>query len=185
MGTVFSSNIIRGPIGFLAALLAVGATPVLHGAGNGHAQAPAPLMTDLSPEPVEVAPLDAWRFAETFAAGRSDCEVVVGRGNSMLPLYRDSTVLVLERMDMSTLRAGMTVVFIGDSGRPVAHTLVEKTARGWRAAGVASRQRDQTFIQSRNYIGTVVRAYTPNAAIPSVASPRYAAETSAAAAGDQ
>ncbi|HUR56526.1 MAG TPA: S24/S26 family peptidase [Opitutaceae bacterium] len=142
-------------------------------------------MTALSPEPVQVAPLDAWRLAENFAAGRTDCEVVIGRGDSMLPLYRDRTVLVLERMDLCTLRAGMTVVFIGDSGRPVAHTLVEKTARGWRAAGVASRQRDQTFIQSRNYIGTVVRAYTPNAAIPSVTTPRYAAETSSAGVGDQ
>jgi hypothetical protein len=90
-------------------------------------------------------------------------------------------------MDMTTLRAGMTVVFIGDSGRPVAHTLVEKTPRGWRAAGVASRQRDQTFIQSRNYIGTVIRAYTPNPAIPPTTSPRYAADTTAgvSAAGGQ
>lgn len=164
------------------------ALPCAQGAGRGNAGTGAPFWTHLSPEAHEVAPQDAWRLAELFAASRSDCEVVVGRGDSMLPLYRDRTVLVLEHMDMSALRSGMTVVFVGDSGRPVAHTLVEKTVRGWRAAGVALGKRDQTFIQSRNYIGTVIRAYSPNPAIPTLAAQRMPARdaaNSASVAGDQ
>lgn len=114
-----------------------------------------------SPEPETVAWLQAWRMAEAFAAAQPGREVVVGRGDSMLPLYRDRTVLVLEAMQMSAWRAGMTVVFIGDQGRPVAHTLVSKTSQGWIACGLGNSERDRTLVRSSNYIGTVVRAFVP------------------------
>lgn len=166
---MFSSNIVHRVSGPVTLLFFILAAPILRAAGNGGAAA-APLATHLSPQAVEVSPQDAWRLAEQCVAGRPDRDVVIGRGDSMLPLYRDRTVLVLERMEMSALRPGMTVVFLGDSGRPVAHTLVEKTwFRGWRAAGIASGMRDQTLIQSRNYIGTVIRAYAPNRSVPSLA----------------
>lgn len=146
-----------------ASLLFCLAAPCTHGAGSG-SMVVAGLALH-SPEAREVAPQDAWRFAERYAATRAGCEVVVGRGDSMLPLYRDGTVLVLERMEMADLQPGMTVVFIGDSGRPVAHTLVEKTVRGWRAAGLNNGHRDETFVRSRNYVGTVVRAFSPTPAL--------------------
>lgn len=183
-----SSDIIRGLFGPLTLVICSLTLPCARGSGSGNVGTGAPILTHLSPGAHEVAPQDAWRLAELFAANRSDCEVVVGRGDSMLPLYRDRTVLVLEHMDMSALRPGMTVVFVGDSGRPVAHTLVEKTVRGWRAAGVASGKRDQTFIQSRNYIGTVIRAYSPNRSIPTLAAQRMPASDAAifaSVAGDQ
>ncbi len=88
---------------------------------------------------------------------------MVGRGDSMLPLYRDRTVLVVERKAMSELRAGMTVVFIGDRGRPVAHLLLEKTAAGWRAMGVGNPEPDCTRVRYANFLGVVVRAYAPAA----------------------
>ena len=114
-----------------------------------------------SPAPERVAARDAWRFAESFAAGAPDCEVLVGRGGSMLPLYPDGTVLLVRRMALPELQRGMTVVFIGDRGRPVAHTLVEKTFRGWLAKGLNNAEPDRTLVRTRNYLGTVVRAFTP------------------------
>ena len=86
---------------------------------------------------------------------------MVGSGGSMLPLYPDRTVLLVQRVPLEDLEVGMTVVFIGDSGRPVAHTLVEKTSRGWIAQGLANAERDQTLVRVRNYLGAVVRAFTP------------------------
>ena len=114
-----------------------------------------------SPAPERMAVREAWRMAESIAAKRAACDVMIGSGGSMLPLYPDRTVLVVEKQDMSQLRPGMTVVFIGDRGRPVAHVLVEKTFRGWRARGLANDENDDTLIRAHNYIGTVVRAFAP------------------------
>jgi hypothetical protein len=115
-----------------------------------------------SPVAAEVAPADAWRLAESFAASHQGCEVLIGRGGSMLPLYRDQTVLVVRAQNMTELEAGMTVVFIGSRGQMVAHTLVEHTPRGWTTAGLANNEADRTPVRFANYVGTVVRAYAPN-----------------------
>jgi hypothetical protein len=104
---------------------------------------------------------EAWRRAEAYAAAHPDMEVVVGSGDSMLPLYRDHTILVVQHQTMAALRGGMTVVFVGDNGRPVAHALVERTSRGWRAAGLGNAGSDHTLVCYDNYIGTVVKAYAP------------------------
>lgn len=120
------------------------------GTGDGH-----------SPVPERVAARDAWRMAESLAASGQNYEVVVGRGGSMLPLYPDGTVLLLQRVPMADLRGGMTVVFIGDSGRPVAHALLQKTWRGWLAKGLNNPEPDRTLVRTSNYLGTVVRAFTP------------------------
>ncbi|MSU23451.1 MAG: hypothetical protein EXS32_06455 [Opitutus sp.] len=126
------------------------------------------LSTAFSPTAEMVAPRDAWRLAENYAAAIPGSEVLLGSGDSMLPLYRDRTVLVVQRMGMSELRSGMTVVFTGDQGRPVAHTLLEKTPRGWRAMGVGNREPDRTLVRFGNLIGVVVKAYTPEARSSSV-----------------
>ena len=136
-------------------------------ASQTNVAAPRMVAAEHSPVAEEVAPADAWRFAEAYAATHPRCEVVVGSGDSMLPVYRDRTVLVLQLMEMSELRRGMTVVFYGDSGRPVAHTLVKHTPRGWIAMGAGNREPDDTPVRLRNYLGTVVRAYAPS---PKVAS---------------
>jgi hypothetical protein len=79
----------------------------------------------------------------------------------MMPLYPDSTVIVVQRLPIVDLRPGMVVVFIGDTGRPVAHTLVANSPRGWTAKGMANDQIDRTRVRSHNYLGTVVHAYVP------------------------
>ncbi len=114
-----------------------------------------------SPQVEPVAARDAWRMAEVFTAGGPECDVVVGSGDSMLPLYPDQTVLLIRRLPIADLRSGMTVVFIGDRGRPVAHLLVKKTDHGWLAKGLANLEADRTLVRAQNYLGTVVRAFCP------------------------
>ena len=91
---------------------------------------------------------------------------MIGSGGSMLPLYPDRTVLIVQRRPMSELREGMTVVFIGDRGRPVAHVLVSKTGRGWMARGLANDANDRSLVRLSNYLGTVVKAFTPVLGLP-------------------
>lgn len=114
----------------------------------------------LSPVPENVGSLgQAWRIAESFVAAHERCDVFVGRGDSMLPLYRDRTVLVVQTMPVADLQAGMTVVFVGDHGQLVAHQLLEKTSRGWRAMGAGNLEADRTPVTRGNLMGVVVRAY--------------------------
>ncbi len=118
-------------------------------------------------EPV-AAVLDGWRLAEAYAAVHSGCEVFVGRGDSMLPLYRDRTVLVVREIAMRDLCIGMTVVFTGDRGNLVAHRLVQSTSDGWLAMGDGNREPDRTLVNRRNFVGVVVKAYAtplPGAAV--------------------
>ena len=94
----------------------------------------------------------------------------------MLPLYADRTVLVVRRMKTSALREGMTVVFSGDRGRLVAHTLLEKTAQGWRAIGVGNSEPDRTLVRRDNMVGVVVKAYAPVAQVAVAARAQTASE---------
>jgi len=128
--------------------------------GTLRANAAAPQQVNLAPL-AEMAPrlLDAWRQAESYAAAHPGCEVFVGRGDSMLPLYHDRTVIVVRKVAMKDLQAGMAVVFTGDTGRLVAHTLVEKTLTGWRAIGMGNQEPDRTSVRRSNLIGVVVKAY--------------------------
>jgi hypothetical protein len=109
-------------------------------------------------EPV-TAVLEGWHRAEAYASAHPGCEVFVGRGDSMLPLYRDRTVLVVRTVAMKDLRPGMTVVFTGDRGFLVAHTLLDRTLDGWRAIGAGNREPDQTRVRRTNLVGVVVKAY--------------------------
>jgi hypothetical protein len=87
----------------------------------------------------------------------------------MLPQYEDRTLLVVQTMEQADLRLGMTVVFHGDSGRPVAHTLIERCPAGWVAMGAGNREPDRTAVRYSNYIGTVIGAFVPRAEMPELA----------------
>ena len=119
------------------------------------------LAEENSPKAEQVAPREALRLAETFIATHPGAEILLGSGGSMLPLYADHTVLVIRRMKMAELRPGMTVIFLGDHGRTVAHTLVAQTSRGWVAMGLSNDEPDRVRVRPDNYLGTVVKAYEP------------------------
>jgi hypothetical protein len=115
----------------------------------------------MSPAAEVVQPFDAIRLGKKYVAGHAGTNFLVGSGDSMLPLYRDHTVVVTQPIAMSDLRAGMTAVYTADSGRPVAHVLVKKTSRGWIAMGVGNAQCDSTIITAANLLGVVVKAFEP------------------------
>lgn len=170
--------------GFCRAVASVLATVVItSGVGCATSTPPAEAavrmkLAALSPEAEVVPPRETWSRAEAYADAHAGCEVLVGRGNSMLPVYQDRTVLVVERLAMGKLQSGMTVIFTGQRGWPVAHVLLEKGPRGWRTMGLGNDEPDLTTVRHDNYIGIVVKAYAPVA--PSVVARVTPAETNAA-----
>ncbi len=123
---------------------------------------PAEAFNGLSPKPILMGAFEPLHRAEAYVKAHPGADYVVGSGDSMLPLYRDHTVLVIEKNQINELKRGMTVVFIGDNGFPVAHTLVRQTANGWVAIGLGNNENDHTLVRSSNYIGTVTQAFEPN-----------------------
>lgn len=113
----------------------------------------------MSPAADVVRPFDAIRLAQDYVAVHEGTEYLVGSGDSMKPLYRDHTVVVFQKTAVAGLKAGMTVVYLADSGRPVAHVLVRRTADGWIAMGIGNASCDETRVTASNLMGIVVRAF--------------------------
>ena len=115
----------------------------------------------MSPSAELVQPFDAMRLGKKYVVDHPGTEFLVGSGDSMLPLYRDHTVVVTQKTAVGDLKAGMTAVYIGELGRPVAHVLVKKTSDGWVAMGVGNAECDSTLVTAENLVGVVVKAYEP------------------------
>ena len=113
----------------------------------------------LSPAADVVRPFDAIRLAQDYVAAHDGSEYLVGSGDSMMPLYRDHTVVVFQKTALAQLQAGMTVVYMADSGRPVAHVLVRRASDGWIAMGIGNTACDATRVTDSNLMGVVVRAF--------------------------
>jgi len=115
-----------------------------------------------SPQAEVVAPFEALHLARAFVAANPGTSYLVGSGSSMLPLYPDHTVIVTRPVATADLVAGMTVVYAGNEGRPVAHVLVRRTSDGWVAQGVGNAACDATRVTADNLLGVVVKAYQPS-----------------------
>jgi hypothetical protein len=116
----------------------------------------------MSPAAEVVQPFEAMRLGKKYVAEHPGSEFLVGSGDSMLPLYQDHTVVVTQQVAIADLQAGMTAVYFGDSGRPVAHVLVKNTADGWIAMGVGNAKCDETLVTKDNLLGVVVKAFQPS-----------------------
>jgi hypothetical protein len=115
----------------------------------------------LSPAAEVVPTFEALSLAKKYVAANPGTDYLVGSGSSMLPLYKDHTVVVTRPLALADLKAGMTAVYLGDAGRPVAHVLVQRTSDGWVAQGVGNATCDATRVTADNLIGVVVKAYEP------------------------
>jgi hypothetical protein len=100
-------------------------------------------------------------LGQRYVDAHSGTELMVGSGNSMSPLYKDHTVIIARHLQERALRAGMTAVFLGDSGRPVAHVPIRRSLDGWVAHGVNNAEPNEVRVTSDNLIGVVVAAYQP------------------------
>jgi hypothetical protein len=115
----------------------------------------------LSPAPEVTTPYLAVESAKTYVREHPGSDFAIGNGDSMLPLYRDGDVIILERPAISELKAGQTVMFMSDEGVPVAHILMARTTAGWRTMGLNNAQLDPGTLRDRIYMGVVVKAYRP------------------------
>lgn len=119
---------------------------------------------DRAPPPsVDVTRNQAWRDAEVVASLEPDRLTVIGAGDSMLPVYGENTVLVLQKVAYENLVAGMNVAYRNDHGAVVLHRLVAKDARGWRAIGLNNPQEDATRVTPYNLLGIVYAAFANEA----------------------
>ena len=118
----------------------------------------------LSPVAVLVPADKALSAAQYYASLRPNAVAVTGTGDGMMPLYSSGTVLVVDGVDYSTLRQGMTVMFRNQQGFRVTHFLVKFTPNGWVTFGLNQRDFDSTPVTRQNYLGVVVMAFTPEAA---------------------
>lgn len=113
----------------------------------------------LSPAPELVANGTAARMAHEYVAAHPGAQIAFGLGDSMLPLYKDGTMIVVEHRPLSQLKAGMTIVYKSSAGWPVAHALVQEVQGGWVTQGLNNPEPDGELVTDENYVGVVVKAY--------------------------
>ncbi|MEJ1972883.1 MAG: S24/S26 family peptidase [Lacunisphaera sp.] len=114
-----------------------------------------------SPPPIAADLAHAWQQASDLAAHTSRAFVLVGAGESMLPLYAPGTILVLCQRPYAKLKRGQTVLYRSHAQKVAAHVLVALTRDGWRAQGLNNRGHDMEPVQEGNLVGVVIAAYRP------------------------
>jgi hypothetical protein len=103
----------------------------------------------------QVSKLDAWRDAEWLSGRSPGRSPAVGSGESMAPVYGDSTLLVIAKVEFDHLQPGMTVAYQNVRGRRVVHQLLESTSSGWRVQGLNNETADRERVTRENLIGVV------------------------------
>lgn len=103
----------------------------------------------------DIKKVDAYKDATLLASRGAGRQALVGGGASMNPVYGDNTMLVVHPIEYADLKAGMTVVYLSKSGRRVAHQLIAKESKGWRAQGINNPGEDQELVTPENLIGIV------------------------------
>jgi hypothetical protein len=108
-----------------------------------------------APPSANVGKLQAWNDAEMLAQRAEGRSAAAGAGNSMLPVYGDNTMLVINAVPYDTLQLGMTVAYRNSRGIEVVHKLIGKESQGWRVAGLNNEEADDELVTPLNLIGVV------------------------------
>ena len=119
------------------------------------------IFTGKSPRPVRVVETEAWRRASELAGVTPGAFVLVGGGESMLPLYEPGTILVMQQRPFEKLERGQTALYRNQAGKVVAHVLITKARDGWRVAGLNNRIHDMEPVLAQNLVGVVIAAFRP------------------------
>lgn len=114
-----------------------------------------PTATPQATPSADVSRIQAWKDARLIASKSAGREALVGGGSSMNPVYGDNTMLVVQPIDYDQLKAGMTVVYLNKQGLRVAHQLIAKEDKGWRAQGIHNDVEDPGYVTPENLIGVV------------------------------
>ena len=119
------------------------------------------IFTGKSPRPVHVMETEAWKQASELAGITPGAFVLVGGGESMLPLYEPGTILVMQLCAYEKLERGQTALYRTHAGKVVAHVLITKARDGWRVAGLNNRIHDMEPVLAQNLVGVVIAAFRP------------------------
>ena len=111
--------------------------------------------TTKTPPSADVAKLQAWNDAKIITQRAPGRLTAAGSGESMLPIYGDTTMLVINMVPYETLQPGMIVAYRNSRGLEVVHRLIGKQARGWRVAGLNNERADDDLVTPKNFIGVV------------------------------
>ncbi|MEO6875322.1 MAG: hypothetical protein ABI222_10945 [Opitutaceae bacterium] len=116
-------------------------------------------IVSFAPAPVIVAKGHELHAAELAAQQVQGAQAFIGAGESMEPVYASGTAIVVTPVDFAQLKPGMSVVYVNNAGRGVAHALVAKTSDGWIAQGANNSSPDPDRVTVRNLVGVVTQAY--------------------------
>ena len=125
------------------------------------AKIPADAVARLSPAPQIATPYQAVEFAKHYVSEHPGSDFAIGNGDSMMPLYHDRDVIILERPALENLKIGQTVMFMSDRGIPVAHIVVSHSPHGWVTRGLNNDECDPGALRDSIYMGVVVKAFRP------------------------
>jgi hypothetical protein len=156
---------IFGALVFTGAVLSLGACAAAPNASKVDAFA------QQVARPLYVPRSEVTAAAERAAAQHEGDFVLEGAGRSMEPVYFAGTALVVHPTAVHMLRAGMPVVYRNRQGVYVAHVLVEKTARGWRTAGLNNPEPDEGWVTAANLVGIVRQAFAADPLAGALGSP--------------
>jgi len=123
---------------------------------------PPEAVAQLSPPPLASTPGQAIDYVTHYVREHPGSDFAVGRGDSMLPLYRDRDVILLDRPALADIKPGQTIVFMSQDGLPVAHILVAHTGGGVMTRGLNNSVCDPDILRDNAYIGVVVKAFRPS-----------------------
>lgn len=141
------------------AALVVASSALVSSAGIKSERTLAAIITR-TPAPRLVAEGTQLKTAEKFAAalpGRA--HALWGIGRSMEPLYATNTAVVVEEISYDDIKKGMTVVYVKNNGRRVAHSIVGETRGGFLAQGVNNDEEDAELVTPENFIGVITHAF--------------------------
>ncbi len=99
------------------------------------------------------------KTAELMAARLSNAVAYLGIGESMEPLYPSNTAVVVVPIEYDHIKKGMTVVYVNDEGRRVAHCVVGETHDGFLVQGVSNDEADSEVVTEKNILGVIIQAY--------------------------
>jgi len=99
------------------------------------------------------------KTAEKFAATLPGAHALWGIGRSMEPLYAPNTAVVVQEINYDDLKKGMTVVYVKNNGRRVAHSIVGETRGGFLVQGVNNDEEDAELVTPENFIGVITHAF--------------------------
>jgi len=97
--------------------------------------------------------------ALAVTAHRPELSVMRIAGESMLPFFGDSAVVVVKKIDAARLRTGMIAVYVNRFGEKIAHRVIAPVAGGWQVKGYNNDAADSTVVNGSNLLGVVYATF--------------------------